>query len=85
MKRSESPGLLKGILHNISPECTGHDAYMDRGMNGSQCYGRGIVVGAVGALMSQGLRFNEALRMVKENLPAKFDEKCIPEQWRAVQ
>ena len=67
----KQPTLLKDALYNTNPN------------SGSSVeYGRGIIIGVVSGLMSvRGIAFSKAVRIVKENMPARFNRECIPDTW----
>ena len=61
---------LKDALHNLHP-----DARSD------PRYARGVLVGAVAALMATGLDFPAAFAEVSESLPERVDPAAVPNGW----
>jgi len=45
-------------------------------------YARGIVVGVVAGLMSKGMQFTDALKVIKECLPSDYNQNSFPMSWR---
>jgi hypothetical protein len=68
------PIVLKDALHNCAK----------RNIRGTEdaTYGRGILIGAVSAVMAiNGANWAEAFALVKEHLPADLAEECLPNGW----
>jgi hypothetical protein len=73
--------LIMDSLHNASLSVTSSE-YDPPNLNKAQIYGRGVVVGVVGALMGlKGYQFKSALQIAKALLPDDFDIRCLPECW----
>lgn len=61
---------LKDALYNL---------HKDSGSGVS--YAKGLMVGAVSALMHEGKSFDEALGLIYRNLPKGFRRECFPDGW----
>jgi hypothetical protein len=66
--RNRSTNLLRDALYNLSPKS-----------GANQDYCRGLVVGLVSGLMSEGRSYSTAAEMVSRCLPADYREDCLPE------
>lgn len=83
--------LLTDCLTNCDTDCTATFENSDTMAEGTvgEIYGRGIVNGAVSALMSaMGIEFLDALRLVKAHshktagAHGVFNINCVPAVWR---
>jgi hypothetical protein len=70
------PIILKDALYSLSTKNTKQE---DWEIN--TAYGKGIIVGAVSAMMATGVDFGCALEQVKSLLPKDYDSNCIPSSW----
>ena len=65
--------ILRDALYNLSD---------NSGADSSYC--RGLIIGVIAAYMSNGKSFEEAVNLVKLNLPEKFRKDCIPNAYKEV-
>jgi hypothetical protein len=72
--------LLSDALYNTHPASRNTGSY-NTGIYRAT-YGRGIVVGAVSALMSVGMDFEQAAYHIRKCLPQGFNHHCIPDPWK---
>lgn len=67
--------VLKDALHNCA-----HGIIRDEK---DIAYGKGIIVGAVAALMKyNNISWAQAAEIVKADMPIAYNEECVPESWR---
>ena len=73
--------MVRDTLYNASLSVTDTELEMNN-CNAAQIYGRGVIVGVVGAIMGYlHLSFKEALVEIKRLGPSNLDMKCLPECW----
>lgn len=63
--------VLKDTLYNLSPHSGGNAEYA-----------RGILVGTVAGLMSQGMTWEDAIHLCSDNAPDTVIPGCIPPTWQ---
>lgn len=66
--------LIKDALYNTSKELVKNRIDVH--------YCRGIIVGLVTGLMSKGMQFDTAIKLIKSCLPNNYDPDCFPHSWR---
>ncbi len=67
------PNILGDALHNVHTSSGASDDYA-----------KGIVIGALSALMAEsGADFREIFPVIVEHLPVSFRPDRLPEAWRA--
>ena len=74
------PNMLFDSTYNFAVDCTMAGSNADIAFN--KRYGRGVLVGIMGALMAMGRTFEQALNVVKQHCKHPVDMDCIPESWR---
>lgn len=71
--RLKHPNLLADALYNVHTSSGASDDYA-----------KGLVVGAMSALMAEsGADFREIIPVIVEHLPISFRPDRLPEAWRA--
>ena len=70
--------MIKSALHNLSyTENNNANATPEQVK-----YYHGLVVGVVSTLMSDGKTFQDAIDIVKKNMPEHYTLRFIPKDWR---
>jgi len=65
--------IIKDALHNASKSVLRNETDV--------AYARGVIVGIVAGIMSQGFSWQQSWELVKSLLPKDFDKRCVPHGW----
>ena len=77
--------LLRDTIHNASSVVVGSDNPVCSYNGKVAAYGKGVLVGLVAGMMSMGMAFDDAWKLLLEQGVAsshcKIDSVCVPDGW----